>query len=160
MKVQDLMTCDVKSCGPDDRMNMPAQIMWDEDCGCVPVVDRDRKVVAMITDRDICMAAYIQGASLKELRVSSAMSRQVLSCKPEDELAIAQRTMRLNQVRRLPVVDADGRLAGIISLSDVGREAERERFSNSWREVSDSEVVETLASVSEPRLTNPLAQAA
>jgi CBS-domain-containing membrane protein len=149
MKVRDLMITDVKSCAPSSSLDAAAQIMWDNDCGCLPVVDGDSRVIAMITDRDICMAAYTQGVALRDSRIASAMSRRVFKCRPENELAAAENTMRLAQVRRLPVVDAQGKLVGIISLNDIAREADREREFRAMREVADADISKLLASVSE-----------
>ena len=126
MKVKDLMATDVKFCATHNTLNTAAQNMWDNDIGCVPVVDKDHRVVGMLTDRDVCMAAYIQGVPLMGSLVTSAMSKQVFSCAPDDDIASAEKLMREKQVRRLAVIDAQGRLAGIISLNDIAREGERE----------------------------------
>lgn len=151
MKVRDLMTADAKACGPDDSLNRAAQLMWENDCGAVPVVDDELRVIGMVTDRDICMAAYTQGLPLKQSRVDSAMSKGAYTCAVGDDVTIARKRMSERQVRRLPVVDDEGRLAGIISLSDIAREAERERSSKSRRrQVKDTEVVETLGALCMP----------
>jgi CBS domain-containing protein len=160
MKVKDLMVSEVKCCGGLDTLNSAAQLMWDNDIGCVPVVDKDGHVIGMLTDRDICMAAYIQGVALKDSVVTSAMSKQVFACGPEDNVAAAEELMREKQVRRLPVIDARGHLAGIISLNDIAREATREAGLKQAREVSDSEITGTLASVCAPRPHLVAAQAA
>jgi CBS domain-containing protein len=159
MNVGQLMTQNVRACHPDDTLNTAAQIMWDNDCGCVPVVDADRRVVGMLTDRDICMAAYTQGGSLRMLRVSSAMSEKVYSCKPEDTLAAAEELMREKMIRRLPVTDAQGHLVGIISLNDVAREAEGER-ARPRKDVTADEVGLTLAAICRPRLPSVIPTAA
>jgi CBS domain-containing protein len=121
MKVVELMVREVTACSPDDALNRAAQIMWENDCGCVPVVDRAARLVAMLTDRDICMAAYTSGRTLKDIRVSAAMSSEVFACRPDDELLDAQKMMREHQVRRIPVSDEQGRLVGILSLADIAR---------------------------------------
>ena len=82
MKVSDLMTREVRTCHQHDSLNRAAQLMWENDCGAVPVVDSDLKVIGMLTDRDICMAAYTQGKRLDEIPVVTAMSRQVVRCLP------------------------------------------------------------------------------
>jgi CBS domain-containing protein len=151
MKVRDLMVTEVKCCATYSTLNSAAQTMWENDVGCVPIADKDGRVVGMLTDRDICMAAYIQGVSLKEALVTSAMSKQVFSCKPEEDIATAEKLMREKQVRRLPVIDAEGRLAGIISLNDIVREASREAEMKREREVSDAEIARVMAAVSAPR---------
>ncbi len=151
MKVKDLMAIEVKSCATYNTLNTAAQAMWDNDIGCVPVVDSDRRVVGMLTDRDVCMAAYIQGVPLTGSLVTSAMSKQVFSCAPDDDIASAEKSMREKQVRRLAVIDTQGRLAGIISLNDIAREGERETEFKKTREVSDAEIARVMASVCAPR---------
>jgi len=160
MKVKDLMVSDVKCCGTFDTLNTAAQLMWDNDIGRVPVVDKDGHVIGMLTDRDICMAAYIQGAPLTDSVVTGAMSKQVFFCAPDNDVAVAEELMRGKQVRRLPVIDAQGHLAGIISLNDIAREAAREAGLKKAREVTDSEIAGVLASVCAPRHRLIEAQAA
>jgi len=151
MKVRDLMVTDVKCCATYCTLNSAAQMMWDEDIGCVPIMDKEGRVVGMVTDRDICMAAYIQGVSLKEAPVTSAMSKQVFSCRPDENIAAAEKLMLEKQVRRLPVIDTDGRLAGIISLNDIALEASREVEMKKTRQVSDTEIARVMAGVCAPR---------
>jgi CBS domain-containing protein len=119
--VRSIMTVGVMACEPGDSLNRAAQILWDHDCGALPVVASDGKLVGMITDRDVCMAAYSQGCTLAAAKVESAMSRDVLACDLEDTIERALELMRYRQVRRLPVVHPDGRLAGIVSLADIAR---------------------------------------
>jgi CBS domain-containing protein len=150
MRVEELMTVEVKVCGPGDSLNRAAQIMWENDCGCVPVVDDAGRVVGMLTDRDVCMAAYTQGRLLVEIPVSSAMSKTLVVCGRDDTIATADQRMRQHRVRRLAVVDGYGRIAGILSLSDIARRARRERPSGKKRrELSLEEVGETLGSICE-----------
>ncbi|MBI1850491.1 MAG: CBS domain-containing protein [Planctomycetes bacterium] len=151
MKVSEVMTRDVKTCRPEDCLNVPAQLMWDRDCGCVPVVDAEMRVVGLITDRDIAMAAYTQGTSLSNSNVESAMAKQVHRCHPDDPLTVAERIMQTQQVRRLPVTDAHEKLLGIISLNDLAREAIRERGGHD-KVVALQAVANTLAAICEPRV--------
>jgi len=109
MKVGELMTADAKACGPSDTLNRAAQLMWENDCGAVPVVDQQLRVIGMVTDRDICMAAYTQGRPLAQSRVESAMSHGAYTCAPGDDIASAEKLMCERQVRRLPVIDEEGR---------------------------------------------------
>jgi CBS-domain-containing membrane protein len=101
--------------------------MWERDCGVIPVVDEDDKVVGMITDRDICMAAALTGRDLSNLDVGSVISGLVTTCKSEDDVQSALTSMRENQLRRLPVIDADGKLQGVLSLNDLVLKAERDK---------------------------------
>jgi CBS domain-containing protein len=153
MKVEQLMTRNVESCRPSDCLNRPAQVMWEHDCGIVPVVsdgDGSGRVVGMLTDRDICMAAYTQGRPLQEIPVASAMAQDICSCRPSDAIAVALKVMETNQIRRLPVVDQDDRLVGIISLADIAREAQHEHGVKR-AEISDLAIAKALETISASR---------
>jgi CBS domain-containing protein len=125
MLVKDVMTRGAFTCRPHDSLAHVAKIMWEHDCGAVPVVDVDGKVRAMITDRDICMAAYWQGRPLAEIRVESAASRNVISIQENEMIDLAEARMATNQVRRLPVVDERGYPVGVLSLGDLTRKGRR-----------------------------------
>ena len=146
MRISEIMTSPVATCPASGRLNDAARVMWECDCGSVPVVDAEGRLQGIITDRDICMAAYTQGKLLQEISVASVMAEHVLVCHVDDSLDTAEQLMREGQVRRIPVIDNDGRPAGIVSLNDVSRAAAGQRRSN-----VDREVVETLAAVGEPR---------
>jgi CBS-domain-containing membrane protein len=151
MQVKQIMTRDVKTVRPGDNLDHAARILWENDCGCVPVLDDASRVTGMLTDRDICMAAYFQGRPLRDIQVASAMAGTVFSAKLEDTLVAAEKVMQAQRVRRLPVVDAAGKLTGLLSLNDLAREAARERATRGRKELSDAEVSETLAAICEPR---------
>ena len=152
------MTRDVKICRPQDSVNQAAQLTWEHDCGCVPVVDEKQKLVEMITDRDICIAAYTQGLALSAIPVSSAMAKEVFACKPGDLIGEAEKILQKKQVRRLPVVNADGQLVGIVSLGDIALQAELQHGGKSA--VNHDEVTCDLASICQPRPAPVTAQAA
>jgi len=156
MRVEQLMSKDVSSCDAEDLLNEAAAIMWERDCGGVPVVARasEGRVVAMITDRDVCMAAYTTGRPLAALRVRDAMSRQLHTCKPGDPVADAEAIMRDNQVRRLPVVDDAGNLAGILSVADLARAAESQRGKRQ-PQIGEKEVTRLIDAISAPRAGSP-----
>jgi CBS domain-containing protein len=151
VKVRDLMTHNVRICRPEDQLDTAAQIMWDNDCGCVPVVGENLKVVGMITDRDICMAAYFQDKELRGLTVSSAMSRKPVSCGADDDIAVAEKLLQDNQVHRLPVTDRGGAVIGVLSIDDIALEAGRKLAAGLTPELTEREIVRTLAAVCQPR---------
>lgn len=122
-RARDLMSSGVATCRPDDSVNTAARLMWEHDCGCVPVVTGDGILVGMITDRDICMAAYTQGRRLEEIKVSRVMAKAVQSIAPDDTIESALQRMAEYQVRRLPVVDHWHHVIGILSLNDIARRA-------------------------------------
>ncbi len=125
MKVEQIMNRDVKTCCPQDSLNKAAQIMWEETCGAVPVVDDQYRPVGFLTDRDICMGAYTQGKPLAKLQAGGAMARKLVCCRADDDLDSAAQLMRQNHTRRLPVIDREGVLVGLLSLDDLACEAAR-----------------------------------
>ena len=145
MLAELIMNRPVISCRPTDTLNAAAGLMWEHDCGALPVVDENAVVVGMITDRDICMAAYTTGRSIQGTQVSEAMATHVFSCRPTHDIADAEATMARAQVRRLPVLDAEGRAIGIISMNDVARAT-----ATAGRKTV-SETLATIAAISEPR---------
>lgn len=123
-RVRDVMSRQPRTCRPRDSLNLAAQQMWEGDCGVLPVVDDDGRPIGMLTDRDICMAAYTRGQALSEISIESAMSASVCSCKPSDTLRSLMELMAAHQVRRVPVVEESGELVGIVSLADIARLAQ------------------------------------
>jgi CBS-domain-containing membrane protein len=150
MKIEQLMSRPVQSCQRGDTINRAAQIMWEADVGCVPVVDADNRVVGIVTDRDVAMAAYTQGRLLEHMAVEHVMANEVLTCKAEESIGTVEERMRKHQVRRLPVVDGAGHLIGIVSLNDIAIEAAQEKGVRK-REVPLDGVAKTLAAICQHR---------
>ena len=147
MQIDQIMSKPVFTCGINDNLNIAAQLMWEHDCGAIPVVNDEGRLVGIVTDRDICMATYTQGSSPQAIPVSTAMAKDVRSCQPDDSIETVEQLMRESQVRRIPVVDDEGRPIGLVSLNDITREAARGKKRNG----ADREVVETLAAICQPR---------
>ena len=117
------MTYDVHSCRPDTNLSMAAMQMWNGDFGFLPVVDGG-KVVGVITDRDICMAAATKHRDPATIRVEEVISGQVYACSPDTDIQRALKIMKQRQVRRLPIRNADDRkLTGILSINDLALKA-------------------------------------
>lgn len=148
MKISELMTRNVRSCRKGDTLSQAAQLMWDHDCGCVPVVGGDGKVLGMLTDRDICMAAQFSGKPLDALKVEDSMSKHLFSCAPGDTIDEVEAIMREQQIRRLPVIDG-GELVGIVSMNDLVRAATSKKL---HRAVRPDGVDATLAAICQPRI--------
>jgi CBS domain-containing protein len=145
MKVSEVMSRRVRTCCATDTLNTAAQAMWESDCGAVPVVDANGKLIAMVTDRDICMAAYTQGRPLHGILVPTASSRTLTTVRDTDTVQTAQALMMANHVRRLPVVDADGNAVGMLSMNDLAKAA---CASGTRRDaVTAEQVVQTLSAV-------------
>lgn len=126
MKTKNLMSSPAVTVHPHDRLAHAAALMWQNDCGALPVVDKDGRVGAMVTDRDVCMAAWSTGKPLHELRVQDAMSKALVSVLADDEIGVAVDRMTLHQLRRLPVLDEHERVVGVLSLNDLGRRGEKD----------------------------------
>ena len=151
MKVEKLMTRSVATCSPQDTLDYAASLMWQNDCGCLPVVAINGavRVCGMITDRDICMSAMFKGKALGALRVEDAMAKDLQTCQPGDTLAVVERKMQNSRIRRLPVLDEAGALVGIVSMADLAGEAARLQFSQ-HQDIPGSEVTTTLAAICKP----------
>jgi len=119
----DLMTREVHHCRGSDRLDRVAGVMWNHRCGSVPVVGDGGRTIGMVTDRDVCMAAYTRGQPLSEIPVTVAASRAAHSVRPDTPIAVVQAVMRMHRIRRLPVLDIGGNLVGFLSLSDIVRNA-------------------------------------
>jgi CBS domain-containing protein len=154
MKASQLMCPVVVTCRAEDSLESAIGKMWDHDIGCLPVVDEDNHVVGMLTDRDVGMAAYTQGRLLRDIRVDSAMARVVFSAPSTDRVEDVEVVMRKHKVHRVPVVDPDHRLVGVISTNDLAREAARQ-LRLKHPEVAEDEFVSTLACICHPRVKAP-----
>ncbi|MGE3174176.1 MAG: CBS domain-containing protein [Planctomycetota bacterium] len=119
MNVETVMTRAPRACRPDDTLAHAAGILWDQDCGAVPVVDGDGQAIGIVTDRDCCMAALTRGRRLEEMSVGSAMAKTLFTIRADARVADALAAMQQHRVRRLPVVDAGGALCGIVSMADL-----------------------------------------
>jgi CBS domain-containing protein len=139
-----LMSASLHTCSPGDSLERAAGILWEGDCGALPVVNEAGRLVGMITDRDICMAVYTQGRPPSGCAVSDSMSRRIRVCAPDDSIEHLAQLMSAHQVRRLPVVDSEGRLLGIVSLADVARHLNGLASGHPAREL----LVPTLAAIS------------
>ena len=145
MKIAKLMSKHVVTCRPSDTLAEAAQLMWDHDIGVLPVVDEQGHVIGVLTDRDVCMAAYTRGAPLRSIAVATTMTTHPVTCSPDAEVAAIEATMSRRQIRRVPVVDDQGHAIGMVSLNDLARAAQQRG------EISPGEVASTLAAVSAPR---------
>lgn len=118
MRISEVMTCDVELITPDATLQEAARMMADEDVGFLPVSDHDR-MVGMITDRDIAIRAVAKGRDPKKTKVRDVMTERVLYCFDDEDADKAAESMSRQQIRRLPIVDRNKRLVGVISLGDM-----------------------------------------
>lgn len=119
MKIHELMTREAKLTNPDDTLRHAAQMMKECDCGVLPVAEGDR-LVGMITDRDIAVRCIAEGKG-PETKVREAMTQEIKYCFEDEDCDHVASNMAEIQVRRLPVMNRDKRLVGIVSLGDLAR---------------------------------------
>ncbi|PYO09736.1 MAG: CBS domain-containing protein [Candidatus Rokuibacteriota bacterium] len=142
MKIKHVMTKDPTCCVPSDTAQRAAKIMREEDTGVVPIIENEhsRKVIGVVTDRDLCMNVVAEGRDSRTTQVHESMTTTVVSCSPQDSVDKATELMRENQIRRIPVVDEQHQLVGIVAMADmVGR-----------ADLRTTETHETLKTVSAP----------
>lgn len=151
MQAKDVMVRNVATVRAEDTLARTAAIMRDRGCGAVVVVQGPNRVVAMVTDRDITMAALRTNKPLSDLPVATAMSRALHVAQPDEGLAELAGRMALHQIRRLPVLDARGALVGLVALDDLARLA-REQADLFAPAVAPQDVGAALGDIVRPRL--------
>jgi CBS domain-containing protein len=121
MRIRHVMTKDPTCCVPSDTAQKAARIMRDEDAGIVPVIENEQSqhIVGVVTDRDLCMNVVAEGRDPRAVLVEECMTTAVVTCTPNDSIEKATELMRENQIRRIPVVNEQRVLQGIVSMADV-----------------------------------------
>ena len=134
--IRDAMTSNPKTVTSDQTVVDAAKIMQQEDTGVVPIVDGER-LVGVLTDRDIAIQVVAEGKDPQSTRVTELASRDLVTVDPQQDLDEALRLMAQHQVRRLPVVEEDGKLVGIVAQADVARVADPARTGEVVEEISE-----------------------
>ena len=147
MIVKEVMNHEVTTCSPETTLESAALMMWNGDCGTVAVVDDEKKVIGIITDRDICMAVALQHKAASEIQVQEIMSRHLFTCQPDSDIMNALKTMSFQKVRPLPVTNDNGQVEGIISIEDLIARAERGRRGIQVPELSYDDTMTTLKAI-------------
>lgn len=119
MKVKEIMAPNAKAIWLTESLTDAARLMWENDCGVLPIIKDGRKVVGLITDRDICMAMAMREENPSAISVEEVMTGQVYAVNAEDEVDQALHAMQEHKIRRLPVLNAEGELEGMLSMNDV-----------------------------------------
>jgi CBS domain-containing protein len=123
MKVREVMTKKVSFCGPEQTLEEAAFLMRKQNCGFLPVVGDGGNVIGVLTDRDMCIALGTRNKRPSELRVWDVMSHKLFTCMAGDDVHSALKMLRGAKVRRLPVIDRDGSLVGVLSMDDIVEKA-------------------------------------
>ncbi|MGI9412068.1 MAG: CBS domain-containing protein [Hyphomicrobiales bacterium] len=135
MQVKDIMHKGAYSAAPETGIRHVAAMMAEQDIGCIPVVDGG-KLAGVITDRDIACRVVAAGQDCSDVTAEKVMSKEVIFCREAEEIGDAVHIMENNQVRRLPVIDADDHLTGMLSLGDVSHGTSREMTGEMVKAVS------------------------
>jgi len=151
MRVRDVMSAPAETCRPETDLAAVAKLMWDHDCGFVPVVGAAGALVGVITDRDICIATTTRRLLPEHISAAQAMSSPIHACLPTDTTSEALATMKQFRIRRLAVIDKDGHLRGVISLNDIVLASERKG------EPAAKDIVSALAGICAHRSIEPIA---
>lgn len=141
MLIQDAMTKNPTCCGENERASAAAQVFWEKDCGCAPVINDNEELVGFVTDRDLCMASHFRDTKLSELRLGDVARGPVLSCRPDQTLQEAENVMQREQIRRIPIVDANNHVVGLLSLNDIAVAR------NEQAPIPSEEVADTLGAI-------------
>jgi len=140
-KCNEVMTKNPVCCLPDDMVAKVAQLMQSENIGSIPVIEnvQTQKLVGMVTDRDLALKIVAKGHDAKSTKVEAVMTRQMVTCQAEDDLQIALDAMAEYQLRRIPIVDNDNRIVGIIAQADVATRVDQpQKTAEMVKEISQS----------------------
>jgi len=162
MRVREVMVGTPYTCRKDANLGEATELMWKGNCGFSPVTENEGKVCGVITDRDICIALGTRNKLAGEVKVNDVMSHKLYACLADDEIHVALLTMREGRVRRLPVVDAEKKAVGVLSMDDVLLHAEG-NASGKVVELSTDEVVRTYRAINRrdlPQVVKKLSVAA
>jgi CBS domain-containing protein len=147
--VKDIMVNYPKSCTKHDSLKNVVTEMSNSNIGSLPVLDENKRVIGIITDRDITLTLGKTGRNVNELRVADAMTNSAHTVTPEDDTATALRIMRTKKVGRLPVVDHEQRLRGIVSLNRIVKETHGRKDAPELQYGGQENVINTLYSIAE-----------
>jgi CBS domain-containing protein len=135
------MTSNPASCTSDASAQAVALIMHEEDVGIVPIVEGETdRLLGIVTDRDLCLEVVAEGKHPQHVKIAGVMSTHVITCRAADDVAVCLELMKTHQLRRIPIVDEDGRCIGIISQRDIAVHL-----------TQPQEVHETIRTISKPR---------
>ena len=138
MRVVDIMTTSVVSCGPETPLAEVARLMCDQDCGAIPVLDEQRRPIGIVTDRDISCRAVAEGRDARTTEARAIMSRPVETVFPETTVDACCALLEKSQIRRVLVVDEVGACWGIVAQADLARHAPTDETAEVVRAVSKS----------------------
>ncbi len=151
MLIKDLMHQGAITCKSQDSLEQIGSLMWNEDCGAIPVLDDSERVIGMITDRDIAMAAVLKHRPLWEINAGELVGdKQLFACSPEDDVHTVLRSMGTHRVRRMPVLDAERHIQGIVATKDLVEHIHAQAGRAKGEEISPDEAITILQEICKP----------
>ena len=139
MKVKEVMSVNPACCMPDDSAQHAARMMCDHNVGSIPVIDRQSQtLVGMITDRDLCCSIVARGLDAKVTSIQEFISRHPVTCRDGENVEKCERLMQEHQVRRIPVVDGELHVMGIVAQADLALKDKPDRVHKTIAEISKS----------------------
>lgn len=159
MKVKEVMMGTPYYCQAETNLGSATELMWNANCGFLPVEAPDGKVIGVITDRDICVALGTRNRLPGDIVVGEVMTGKLYSCAPEDDIHQALQSMKEGRVRRLPVIAKNGTLAGVISMDDILLRTEPMSLGRE-PELSSDEVVRTYRAITQRQVPQVVAKRA
>jgi CBS domain-containing protein len=138
MKIREIMSANPVCCLPTDSAQRVARVMCDHNIGSLPVVmdQESRKLVGVITDRDLCCSVVADGLDTKTTTIEKFMTLNPVTCREEEDVESCERLMQEHQIRRIPIVDAEGGVIGIVAQADVALKDISDRVSKTVAEIS------------------------
>lgn len=137
MKIKECMCQDVCFVKPNCNVYDAARIMNENHIGCIPVCDDEKKILGIVTDRDIVLRNVACNKDAKITPVSDIMTTNIYTCKSDDSVENAEFTMSKNQIRRIPVVDNQNRVVGIVSIGDLAHNTENNNLSKTMENICE-----------------------
>ena len=135
MRCEKIMKKDVMCVSPDDSAEQAALIMREQNVGFLPVCDRDGCVLGALTDRDLATRMCADGGDPVETLVGDIMTREVVACRPEDDITLVEQLMSTNRKMRIMVTDAAGQLLGVVTLTDVAERDSNKHTARTLRKI-------------------------
>jgi CBS domain-containing protein len=143
VKVRDVMNAPAVCCSPGTNVGAAVELLWSHNCGMLPVVGPDNRLIGVVTDRDICIAMGTRNHLPAHVTLGEIATTNVFTCKSDDEIHEALGTMAERHVRRLPVVDDEGVPQGILSTDDIITHGDLNRWQGCC-ELSGEEIIRSL----------------
>lgn len=159
MKVRDVMMGTPYFCQPETNLGSATELMWNANCGFLPVQAPDGKLIGVITDRDICIALGTRNRLAGDVVVGEVMSGKLYSCAPDDDIHMALQTMKEGKVRRLPVIAKNASLVGVVSMDDILLRTEPTSLGRQ-PELSSDEVVRAYRAINQRQVPQVVAKQA